>query len=382
MAEPFVKRGVVTPDDYSPIVGVVAWILLASTVLSVCVRLSMKFFVIHELNMDDLIIVCAMASSIGQSIAVAIQNQNGIGRHQSSLSQSEILVFEKAGYSSDLLFIVNIALSKIAILILLRQITPVPLQRRFALSLIAFIACWGISALFASAFQCPLAYAWDLFSTQCFNQISFWTYFGVINILTEIAIIALPIYTLWNVHISAKSRAAIIACFAIRITIVGAVIAQLILLNRLSTTNDFTFESWPYYLSMQVAQNLSVITACIPYIKNFMLGLESGMIRVDDQERRRKMSTSKNTDSSNSGLHSSRHRAFAGSARRAGTLAQADVELAAIDRIRLTNLVPEGTSNTTTIEPLGGNAIRSEWNLPSESGTIQAITEISVDVGP
>ena len=29
-------------------------------------------------------------------------------------------------------------------------------------------------------------------------------------------------------------------------------------------------------------QNLSVITVCVPYIKNFLLGLESGMIRTGD----------------------------------------------------------------------------------------------------
>ena len=60
----------------------------------------------------------------------------------------------------------------------------------------------------------------------------------------------------------------------------GSIIAQLTLLNRKRDTNDTTLDTWPYQLSAQFVQNLSVITACVPYIKNVLLGVESGMFQT------------------------------------------------------------------------------------------------------
>lgn len=63
-------------------------------------------------------------------------------------------------------------------------------------------------------------------------------------------------------------------------SVIGAVIAQLVLLGQHRRSQDITFDNWSYYLSTQFVQNLGVITACVPYIKNALLGLESGMFQT------------------------------------------------------------------------------------------------------
>ncbi len=60
----------------------------------------------------------------------------------------------------------------------------------------------------------------------------------------------------------------------------GAIIAQLILLTQQRNSSDATLDTWSYYLSAQFVQSLSVITACVPYIKNALLGVESGMFQT------------------------------------------------------------------------------------------------------
>lgn len=62
--------------------------------------------------------------------------------------------------------------------------------------------------------------------------------------------------------------------------VIGAIIAQLILLTQQRDASDVTFDTWSYYLSAQFVQSLSVITACVPYIKNVLLGVESGMFQT------------------------------------------------------------------------------------------------------
>jgi len=108
-------------------------------------------------------------------------------------------------------------------------------------------------------------------------------------------LILLPVYIVWHVHIDKKQKLTIILCFAVRIVVVGTIIVQLVFLNRIQTTGDVTFEGWPYYLCTQLVQNLSVIAVCIPYLKNFLLGLESGMFQTSDFQLRKASHTPENS---------------------------------------------------------------------------------------
>lgn len=48
-------------------------------------------------------------------------------------------------------------------------------------------------------------------------QISFWKSYAVLNLLTEVALLTLPVYTMWNVHIRMKQKLTVIGCFTVRI---------------------------------------------------------------------------------------------------------------------------------------------------------------------
>ena len=48
-------------------------------------------------------------------------------------------------------------------------------------------------------------------------QISFWESYAVLNLVTETALLVLPVYTMWNVHIQMRQKLTVIACFAARI---------------------------------------------------------------------------------------------------------------------------------------------------------------------
>lgn len=56
-------------------------------------------------------------------------------------------------------------------------------------------------------------------------------------------------------------------------------------------STDITFEIWPAVLSAEITQNISIVTACIAYLKPFLSSLQSGMIRTDDLKRRGQDST-------------------------------------------------------------------------------------------
>ena len=64
-----------------------------------------------------------------------------------------------------------------------------------------------------------------------------------------------------------------------------AAILQLVYAQKTYMSKDLTSKIWKEALCGQVVQNLSVITCCVPYLKPFYLGLESGLIRTDDLRR-------------------------------------------------------------------------------------------------
>jgi hypothetical protein len=60
----------------------------------------------------------------------------------------------------------------------------------------------------------------------------------------------------------------------------------MIILNMTKNSTDVSYDQWLVQIAMALAQTLAIVTACVPYLKPFMDGLESGMIRSDDLLRR------------------------------------------------------------------------------------------------
>ncbi|EDO02817.1 hypothetical protein SS1G_05294 [Sclerotinia sclerotiorum 1980 UF-70] len=66
--------------------------------------------------------------------------------------------------------------------------------------------------------------------------------------------------------------------------VVAAVSCQLYYSNE--EMHDPTFDPWTTTICNQIVQCLSIVTACVPYLKPFLDSLESGMLRTDDLRRR------------------------------------------------------------------------------------------------
>ena len=49
------------------------------------------------------------------------------------------------------------------------------------------------------------------------TQTAFWTYFGILNILTDTSLIVLPLMIIWKLQMNLKSKISIACCFGARI---------------------------------------------------------------------------------------------------------------------------------------------------------------------
>ena len=80
------------------------------------------------------------------------------------------------------------------------------------------------------------------------------------------------------------------------LSVVAVTIIHLKWLRIVSGGHDSTFDLWLPTLAIQIIQNLSIITACIPYLKPFLDSLQTGMLGSEDHRRHSISATYHNTN--------------------------------------------------------------------------------------
>ncbi|KAL8703402.1 MAG: hypothetical protein Q9201_003405 [Fulgogasparrea decipioides] len=235
-----------TPENHGPLVSVLTCFLVIASFLAVIARVATRYAVVRQLRADDATIMAAMSL-----------------------------------YATGFLYIVTVSLVKLSICLHLNTLTPVQLHKTFIRVLGAFTVLWMLSSFFVIGFQCHLASAWQILENRCIDITTFWAYNHVVNVLTDLALIGLPWVILSNLQVEAWRKVIIIGCFAACILVVAIIILQIYyLLSQTTGTRDLTFNTWRVVLLAEVVLSLSLLTACIPYLKPFMEALETGMIRA------------------------------------------------------------------------------------------------------
>jgi hypothetical protein len=97
----------------------------------------------------------------------------------------------KSFYSSEILLIVSVAFAKASITLLIVAIEPSMIILQECYALLAVVALWALSSIFALACQCDLPRPWDFSTGRCINRYALQIVIGIFNILTDIAVVVL-----------------------------------------------------------------------------------------------------------------------------------------------------------------------------------------------
>ncbi|KAL9033243.1 MAG: hypothetical protein Q9180_006049, partial [Flavoplaca navasiana] len=74
-------------------------------------------------------------------------------------------------------------------------------MRRSLWGFVVLLTMWAGAAIITHATQCPLPKPWDLSAPGCYNQEALYLTNGIIIILSDLVIIALPVLILRDVQI-------------------------------------------------------------------------------------------------------------------------------------------------------------------------------------
>lgn len=269
-----------------PAVKVMTVFLLITSILVVIARGTTKAIIVGSTNLDDYLIALSLLFNIGQSVAVFFQAKNGYGIPSKTLSPSSLSSELKSEYTAALLYIPSLFFTKLAVLALLKTITPNRWDHRAAYSLAALVILWATTGEFAAAFMCHVPITWDWPNGKCNDRHAFWNYLEVTNIFTDTALIALPLIMVSRIQTSMAKKASVFSFFALRIIVIAASMCKLVFWNRTPDPTDATLDTWPTTICTQIIQCLSISSACFLYLKPFLDSVESGFIRSDDLRRR------------------------------------------------------------------------------------------------
>jgi hypothetical protein len=114
------------------------------------------------------------------------------------------------------------------------------------------------------------------------------------NIVSEVALVALEVSVITPLQIHKRRKTSIICLFTCRLLVVVAVTVQLYLFHKDSSSpqkNDFALGYWRSTIGNQVVQCLAIVTTTLPYAKLFMESFESGLMGVEKVARKEGQST-------------------------------------------------------------------------------------------
>ncbi|MCJ1328882.1 hypothetical protein MMC10_005559 [Thelotrema lepadinum] len=295
----------VTETNKAPLVETLTLFFVSSAIICTLCRLYTKWVVITVASVDDYFVPVSMVRQsnvyyrridalmrntlklflIGQSVAVTVMTTNGYGRPSAELSSAQMSTILKAQYTAMLLYIPSLLFSKLPTLVILNVVSPKQRFRKLLLISALVIMAWAGSSELVSAFQCQPLRTWDFVNGRCMNRVAFYMYFEVMNGLTDLILVLLPIILVANINTSIYRRLHVISVFCIRLMGVGAVVAKLVLLMSEKNDDPF-FATWPATICTQLIQFLSLLSACVLYLRPFLEALTSGFINGDDLRRR------------------------------------------------------------------------------------------------
>ncbi|KAI9682138.1 MAG: hypothetical protein M1817_000192 [Caeruleum heppii] len=170
-------------------------------------------------------------------------------------------------------YVPAVTCSKIAILIFYHRISPNALFRVAIYIIGAITVGYTLAVMFALLFACqPVAKSWDLSITggSCINQPAVYLANGILNVISDIAILILPMPMVWQLHIPKRQKFGVGLMFATGSLVCIVSIIRLHTLGPLLKSTDSTWVVVNASIWIIIEVNLALVCGCLSVCKPFL----------------------------------------------------------------------------------------------------------------
>ncbi|KAL8898007.1 MAG: hypothetical protein Q9207_006914 [Kuettlingeria erythrocarpa] len=251
------------------IVSVVIVSVLA--VLAVALRLVCRRQMKVSMSWDDYTIIIGLVFTLGTCFCEVYSVAYGNAKHfvASSLIKAHIGI--KILYALEFLWSVAIASIKVSILLFYRRLFPK--QNTSAtwcmghMLLCVLSVALGVVSTFGAAFQCtPVAFLWDrsIPGGHCIDFSAFSRFTSIMNIVTDILILAMPIPIVWSLHLDKSKKIGVCAVFLLGGFVCLTSIIRFLFLGTLGHGVDPTWDFVNAGIWTCVEPCIGIVSACLP----------------------------------------------------------------------------------------------------------------------
>ncbi|KAJ9612102.1 hypothetical protein H2200_003699 [Cladophialophora chaetospira] len=215
---------VVTPDDHEASILISTAFGLACFLFFAGIRTVIRTTISHGIGLDDYLFYAATVLAIIQSCLILGACSKGLGKALHLVSLEEQHEIQKMVYTGNLFFIVVTGLSKISVVSFLHRISLI----------------------------------------------------GALDIVTEIAIVALVGYMVRNLQTSAASKLTVLSIFSVRLLLIIFIALRLHTFDQSGYTTNPLIRETNFIAWTQSEMTYSLISATVPIFHNFLKSLSTG----------------------------------------------------------------------------------------------------------
>ncbi|GJC79647.1 satratoxin biosynthesis SC1 cluster protein 4 [Colletotrichum liriopes] len=222
---------------------------------------------------DWCIIAACVFSNALQAVSIVSVMQCGVGFHNAEIIPKygfgPIIKFLKVLVAQQILWAISLSLCKIAILLLYSKIFTTRMMILAARTLAGFTMMWTVVTVLIAFFICrPLSDNWllDLKNRNCGNQPAADGTMGVLNMITDIAVLVMPISHLWKLRLEMYKKIALIVTFSLGVFTCIVSALRLYYLANLEYY-DVTFNIPNALIFSALEPGVGITLACIPFLR-------------------------------------------------------------------------------------------------------------------
>ncbi|KAH7121301.1 hypothetical protein B0J11DRAFT_491377 [Dendryphion nanum] len=259
----------------------IAFIVL-STVF-VALRFYARYVANKRIMGDDLLLIAALIGNYGLcGVSIAMVRKAGIGHHTLWLCVKDpmaLVLYMKLQIPFTITVAIPIAFAKIAILYMFLRIFIQPLYRYASFTLMAIQAGALIATIITSCTVCtPIQYLWDPLSYpdgHCIDLNAFWRWANFPQILTDVAILILPLPALWQLNLSKRDKVGVVITFCTGSIGLVTSIVRFIFFMQIDGQTDGAWVAVRLGCVSIAECSIYIIAACLPVYRSLLRNIKN-----------------------------------------------------------------------------------------------------------
>ncbi|KAF2157170.1 MFS general substrate transporter [Myriangium duriaei CBS 260.36] len=272
-------------------VTVFAVTVICFTLASIFVffRMVSRAWIVKRISLDDYVMLLAWVLAFGVTFTICYGATVGLGRHEADVPDSWQGSLKSSQYAFSLLYQPALMAEKSSILIFFLTLSQSNKIFKWAtMATLAVVLCAGFAITMFTAFQCrPPSAAYDLTpsaDSHCTNIVTIYLSSSPVNIITDLALLILPMPILTGMRLPRKQKIILIVTFSFGLFVAVVDVIRVAYLQSASTyrlskvnngakgdsadaSNDFSWYASYSFMWTTIEVNIGIMCACVPGLK-------------------------------------------------------------------------------------------------------------------